>query len=401
MTSTSDPDLAAAPSLLMVATVSNTIRHFLLPYAMHFRALGWRVDVAANGVTADPAVRQAFDHVHELPLSRSILDVGGMMRAERELSAILESAPDIVHAHTPIAGFVTRVAARRLPAATRPAVVYTAHGFHFHRGGNPLTNAVFLTAERAAGRWTDRLVVINDEDEAAAARARIVPRRRLVRMPGIGVDTERYARSAIDPGAMAAVRTDAGVAAGDPLFAVVAEHAPRKRVGDVITALASMRHRGAHLMLAGDGPERGRLEGLAEELGVASRVHFLGAVADVRPLVASSTALVLVSDREGLARSVMEALALGVPAIVSTARGNAELVGTDSGIIVPVGEAHVLAAAMDRLIDNPDEGSSMGARGRARMVERYDIAALIAAHETLYRELAEDRSARRLRSGRP
>jgi len=394
LASTSEQDLQAKPSLLIVATIAHTIRGFLLPYAAHFRAQGWRVDAAANGATADAAIREAFDHVHELPLSRSILDIRGMLRAERELSAVLETAPDIIHAHTPIAGFVTRVAARRMPAASRPAVVYTAHGFHFHSGGNPLTNAVFLTAERTAGRWTDRLVVINDEDEAAAIRARIVPRRHLVHMPGIGVDTERYARANVDPGTIAGVRDDAGVSAQDPLFAVVAEHAPRKRVGDVISALASMRNRGAHLVLAGDGPERGRLYALAEELGVVDRVHFLGAVADVRPLVTTAVALVLASDREGLARSVMEALALGVPAIVSTARGNAELIGTDSGIVVPIGDVHALAAAMDRLIDNPDEGAAMGTRGRVRMVEHYDIAHLIALHETLYGELLEEHSRR-------
>ncbi|MCI0582981.1 MAG: glycosyltransferase family 1 protein, partial [Chloroflexi bacterium] len=63
------------PSLLIVATVSGTIAAFLAPYAAHFRALGWRVDAAASGAASDPRLLDAFDHVHDLPLSRSVRDV--------------------------------------------------------------------------------------------------------------------------------------------------------------------------------------------------------------------------------------------------------------------------------------------------------------------------------------
>ena len=161
---------APAPALLIVATVAGTVAGFLTPYAAHFRSLGWRVDAAANGATSDPRLLEAFDRVHELPLSRSLRDVRGLERGRRGLAEILETTPDIVHVHTPIASFLTRLAVRQLPRDRRPAVAYTAHGFHFHAAGRAISNAVFLTAERVAGRWTDRLVVISDEDEAAARR---------------------------------------------------------------------------------------------------------------------------------------------------------------------------------------------------------------------------------------
>jgi glycosyltransferase involved in cell wall biosynthesis len=378
-------------TLLIVATVAHTIGNFLLPYAAHFRSLGWRVDAAANSALADRTLLQAFDHVYELPLSRSILDVGRIVRAERAVTRLLQIRPDIVHVHTPIAGFVTRVAVRREPAERRPAVVYTAHGFHFYDGGNPITNAVFLTAERAAGRWTDRLVVINQEDETAARDHRIIPPDRLVRMPGIGVDTRRYSRSSIT--SVSSVELEGlGVPTDAPLFVVVAELSPRKRVHDAIAALASMRRKDAHLLVAGQGPERVRLERLAVITGVRERVHFLGHVADVRPLVSASIALMLPSEREGLARSVMEALSLEVPVIASTARGNRELIGTDSGILVATADSLGLAAAMDRLAENPDERRAMGARGRERMVENYDLPILLRMHESLYEAVLAERT---------
>jgi glycosyltransferase involved in cell wall biosynthesis len=371
-------------SLLYVATVSGTIRQFLAPYAAHFRALGWRVDAAANGVSTDAAVREAFDHVYELPISRSIFDLAGLALGERTMAKLLESGPNIVHVHTPIAGFITRFAAHRMPPDSRPAVVYTAHGFHFHRDGRAVTNSAFLTAERLAGRWTDKLIVINDEDYEAARRHRIVPRTRLLRMPGIGIDTEVYSPSAIMPGDFARARQELDVRSNVPLFVAVGELNRNKQHDDVIEALRLMRHTEAHLALVGGGPRRAHLEALASRLGLRDRVRFAGFVADVRPLVGSATALVLASKREGLSRSIMEALALEVPVVASTARGNRELVGEASGFVVPTGDIRGLAESMDWLIDHPVERQEMGRTGRRRMAVRYDVGNVVRLHEDLY-----------------
>jgi glycosyltransferase involved in cell wall biosynthesis len=379
-------------SLLIVATIATTVRSFLLPYAAHFRAQGWRVDAAANATAGDAILNQAFDHVYELPLSRSILDIGGMLRSERAMAGILEAGYDLVHVHTPIASLVTRIAVRRMPAARRPALAYTAHGFHFHKDGLAATNALFVTAERMAGRWTDRLVVINDEDFEAARRHRIVPAARLVRMPGIGIDTAVYSRAQLEPDDIRRARDELGGGPDVPFFVVVAELTSRKRNGDAIEALALVRDRRARLAILGDGPERASLEAQAERLGVRDRVHFAGFVREVRPVIASATALVLASDREGLARAIMEALALEVPVIASTARGNRELVDPDRGILVPVGDPAALAAAMDRLIDDPEAGRRMAARGRARMIERFDVKAVIREHEAMYRSMLAARA---------
>lgn len=390
---TSERGAAGQPaSLLYVATVSGTIRHFLAPYSVRLRALGWRVDAAANGAQDDPGLEGAFDHRYELPLSRSILDVGAILRGARAISRTIEEAgPDLVHVHTPIASFLTRLAVRRTVPQRRPLVVYTAHGFHFHHGGRWLTNAVFLTAERVAGRWTDRLIVINDEDELAARRYRIVPEQRLVRMPGIGVDTGWFARSNVPAEASGEERARLGIPPDVPLIVIVGEFSANKRQGDGIAALAAMRHQDARLVLLGDGLMRPALEDRARQLDLVDRVVFAGTVKDVRPILATATALVLNSKREGLARSVMEALALEVPVAASNARGNRELVG-DSGFVLEVGDVGGFARALDWLIDHPDERAAMGRRGRDRMRARYDLETVIGLHLDLYREMLDDRT---------
>lgn len=382
------------PSLLIVATVASTIRTFISPHAAHMRGLGWRVAAAAAGAAADPDLAESFDDVHDLPLTRSVRDVGGIVQGERAIARLLhETDWDIVHAHTPIASFLTRLAVRRMPHDCRPAVVYTAHGFHFHEGGHPVANVTYLTAERVAGRWTDRLIVINDEDDAAARRHHLVPVARLVRHPGIGLDTGRYSRSAIPAGAIADLRLGLGLSPETPLFVTVGELNRNKRHADAIAALGRLQDRDAHLLIVGDGPLRPELNGLATDLGIAGRVHFTGHVDDIRPLLATATALVAPSRREGLSRSVMEALSLEIPIVASSARGNAELVA-DSGFVNPVGDIAGMAAAMDAIVARPDEGRSMGQRGRARMVARYDVGQVSRLHETLYGSLLAARAGR-------
>jgi len=383
-------------SLLYVATVSSTIGTFLTPYAVHLRALGWRVDAAASGATQDPRLRGSFDQLHELLLSRSIHDVAGMQRSARELARIIrETRPDIVHAHTPIAAMMSRLAIRRLPPAERPQVAYTAHGFHFHRHGHPVTNALFLLAERVAGRWTDRLVVINDEDQQAARKHRIVSPARLVRMPGIGLDTRSYWAPRVLPPSED-VRREAAVPSGVALFVCVGELNRNKRQADAVEALAAMQTRQAYLVLIGEGRQRADIEGLARRRHVADRVRLAGFVEDVRPLVGAATALLATSKREGLNRSIMEALALEVPVIATTARGNRELVD-DAGVVVDVGDSGAMAAAMDWLVGHPDERRAMGLRGRARMVERYDLELVVEHHVSMYREMLGDRTRRNAR----
>jgi len=124
---------------------------------------------------------------------------------------------------------------------------------------------------------------------------------------------------------------------------------------------------------------------------MAGRVRFAGFVDDIRPLVAGATGVVLASKREGLARSIMEALALEVPVVASTARGNRELVGDDGGIVVPIGDVRRMADALDWLIDHPSERQQMGVAGRARMVSTFDLRITIRRHEELYREMLEER----------
>jgi glycosyltransferase involved in cell wall biosynthesis len=376
----------SVPKMLVVTTIPTTLRDFLLPFARHFRARGFRVDALAEGVSAFPECVAAYDRVWDVTWSRNPLDPRNFYTAPRRVHDVaLREGYDLVHVHTPVAGFVTRYALRHLRRQGALRVIYTAHGFHFYRGGPRLRGAVIRGLEKLAGRWTDYLVVINSEDEQAARRYGLVPPERVRYMPGIGVDMQYYGPDSVSESQVVAVRRELRLAPGEVLFLVIAEMIPRKRHTDVLRAFARLGRPDTFLALAGDGPQEGPLRRLAAALGIGDRVRFLGVRRDVPALVLASAATVLASAQEGLPRSIMESLSLGVPVIGSRIRGVADLLDGGCGLLVPCGDVAGLAGAMAHLLDHPEEARAMGRRGRERMAA-YELRHILKLHEALYDE---------------
>lgn len=155
--------------ILIVTTIPSTINAFLLPFVEHFRAHGWKVDAMARGISANAQCLAAFDQVWDIEWSRNPLNPLNLIAAPQIIQKIVEKEKyDLVHVHTPVAAFVARYALKNLKKRLNTKVIYTAHGFHFYQGGKALKNALFLALEKLAGYWTDYLVVINREDQAAA-----------------------------------------------------------------------------------------------------------------------------------------------------------------------------------------------------------------------------------------
>jgi glycosyltransferase involved in cell wall biosynthesis len=296
-----------------------------------------------------------------------------------------------VHVHTPIAAFVTRWALRSVPRAERPVVVYTAHGFHFYEGQQSLPHLLYRSLERLAGPWTDYLVTINAEDERAARALGGIAPEHVRRIPGIGVDIDRFAEGSVSMEAAAAVRDGLGIPPGAFMLTMIAEFSPVKRHEHLLQALVRVRNPHVMLVLVGDGPLESRVRTRVQELELAARVRFAGYRRDIPGILKASDALVLVSEREGLNRSVLEAMAAGRPVIGTDTRGVADAVGDDAGWIVPKHDIAALAQVIDAAAANPAEATHRGAAARARAETEFALPRIIAEYEELYREALASR----------
>jgi glycosyltransferase involved in cell wall biosynthesis len=337
------------PKLLMVTTVSSTLSAFLLPHAFFLKNQGWEVDAAAKDVISNDRCLEVFDQCFDISWGRNPFKPSNITDAIWQLKKIVGNGGyDIVHVHTPVASFITRLALRNLRFEKDFKVVYTAHGFHFFRGGHPIKNTIFKGLEKRAAKWTDHLIVINQEDYEAALT--FMDGRSVSLIHGIGIDLAYYTPGAVKKEEIENFKQGLNLSKDDQLFLMVAEFNKGKRHADVIKALSICKNKDIHIAFAGKGPLLHKMKVLCEKLSVEKQTHFLGYVNDIRPCMLAASALIMPSEREGLSRSVLESLALGVPVIGSEARGVKDLLGFPGALKFPTGDVVKLANILDSFI---------------------------------------------------
>lgn len=204
-----------------------------------------------------------------------------------------------------------------------------------------------------------------------------VPPGRLTVVPN-GVDTEFFQPRAGDQ------------APGPPVLLCVARLVPDKDHDTLLAAFAQLtaRHPGAELRLVGSGPRRPALKHKVQELGLSGQVKFLPTTKDVRPLYQKADIFVLSSVAEALPNVILEAMAAGLPVVATRVGGVPEAVASgDTGLLVAPGDAPGLAAALARLLDEPETRLNMGRRGRERAVAEFSFDAMVRRHEQLWARL--------------
>jgi glycosyltransferase involved in cell wall biosynthesis len=209
-----------------------------------------------------------------------------------------------------------------------------------------------------------------------------------MQFPGIGIDLDWYVPTPEMLKSAGELREKLCIDADDAIFATIAEMTPNKNHHLVLHAMAHNNCQNHHVVFAGDGEMRRSLEDEAARLQLSDRVHFLGVVDDIRPLVLASAATILTSRREGLPRVVLESLALGVPVIGTKIRGITDLVGDDGGVLIECDDAFGLAQAM-RTLARSSIGPVLSQSVRTRL-EDYSLSHLLELHDDLYGGLLLD-----------
>ena len=165
---------------------------------------------------------------------------------------------------------------------------------------------------------------------------------------------------------------------------------PIKRHDLMFEALAGLKENArCRLKIVGDGPERESLQARAEELGIGSRVEFLGQRNDIPDQLSSADVFLLVSDSEGMSLSLIEALACGLPVIATHVGNNEALIkAKESGILIAPGSRTELEAAISRLSADADYREALGRNARATAME-LDLDETMGAYVELYREATD------------
>jgi glycosyltransferase involved in cell wall biosynthesis len=173
-----------------------------------------------------------------------------------------------------------------------------------------------------------------------------------------------------------------------PRLMMVARFVQQKDHPTLFRALSGLLDLDWQLDLVGDGPLRASVGALAESMGIASRVSFLGLRCDVPELLARSQAFLLITNFEGFPRSILEAMRGGLPVVASDVNGVRESVLDGvTGFVVPRGDAERLGDCLRKLINSPDMRVRMGKAGRARYDDRFTFNRLVAQTMAVYESI--------------
>ncbi|MBY0276183.1 glycosyltransferase [Candidatus Binatia bacterium] len=301
----------------------------------------------------------------------------------------------------------TLSAVRRVAADFRARDVHVVHGYLFEGNflaaltGRLAGAPVTLVSKRSLDRY-DRF------DRRAAAwlsnqlASRVTVNATAVR--DVTIEHERCApeRIVLIPNGVAlpasAASAPASATAADdprgdgPLVGMVGRLSWKKGYEFALQAAARLRDRipGVRFDIVGDGEQRRELEEMAQRLGLGDTVRFLGQRRDVADLMRGFDCFVLSSVIEGMPNALLEAMALGRPAVTTSAGGSAEVViDGESGLVVPPGDPTALAVAVERVLRDPELARRLGAAGERRVRDSFSLDTMLRAFDHLYRtELA-------------
>lgn len=295
---------------------------------------------------------------------------------------------DIVHLHSSKAGIVGRLAAR---LANVPVVVHTVHGWGFNDEQPRVVSGTYQALERTCAHWCDALVVVGSpyRDEGLALGIGEPSQYHLIRS---GIEIGAYRDVASD---RAQLRARLGLPADALVIGNVGRLSPPKCPELMVRAFARIAHAHpkAHLVLVGDGWQRAEVEAEVAALGLADRVHLLGLRRDVPELLHTFDVFVMSSSREGLPRTLPQAMAAGLPVVATRVGGIPDAVRDDvTGFLVPAGDIEALADRLHRLAADPALRAQLGAGGRAG-VEEFSVETMVRRTEELYDRLLARRRA--------
>lgn len=240
-----------------------------------------------------------------------------------------------------------------------------------------------MWAERwLIARWSSAFVAVSEAGLRSMVELERIPRQDVVLLRN-GVER-------LQPGDAEKVRRELGIAAGQPVVLSTGSLRPEKAYEVLIDAAARLVGSSSRprILIAGEGPERPRLEALITDLGLSGVVTLLGTRSDIPDLLAAADLAVCCSDFEGGPLSVIEYMGAGLPVVATRVGGLPELVhDAENGVLVPPRDPDDLAEAIAGLLGDAERRRRMGEAGRSLRDREYGSDVFIGRLEALYERL--------------
>jgi len=354
--------------VLFGASVYQHLASFHKPFMKWFQEVGYEVHAIGNDSLGRKYELLEMGVIcHDVDFDRSPLSKKNF-KAINQLKHLFSSHFfDLIHVHTPTAAFLTRYAAQK---HQQGKIVYTAHGFHFFKGGTIKNWLLFYPAEKIATKWTNTLIVMNNEDYSSGEKLGFQKNKNLFNVNGVGVDLTEF----VIDNSSEYLKIELELNEKAVVIVCIAELSSRKNQifllnswNDIIKQVPN-----AHLVFVGKGPDEDMLKKFIQKNNLIN-IHLLGYRKDVPQIIASADIVTLVSKQEGLPRCLMEGMAVGKPIICTDIRGSADLVvDRNTGFVIELDNQKMLSDQMIKLILDEELRKEFGENAKVR-IQDYSI----------------------------
>lgn len=347
-------------------------------------AHGHEVHVAASDPTTVAGFRDAGIYAHPEPRIRtSISPLVDAITIYNLVRLLRRERFTVVHTHTSKAGFVGRLAAR---IAGVPHILHTVHGFAFHEFSGTSVVRFYGALERAAARWSDRLIFVNEFHRSWAVELGIVRTEKTVTIPNGLPDLT----AGVPDQPSATLRSELGLPDDAPVIGTIGRLAPDKRVESLVSMMPDVLREfpTAVLLVVGDGPSRECVHEAVRQARVDDHVIMPGFVSDVERYYDLVDIVVLPSIREGLSISLLEAMRAGKSTVATSIGSNKTVVRSGhSAILVAPESQDAQREAVLSLLRDPDYAKTLGDNARQAFVLDYREADMLERTRRLYTQL--------------
>src|SRR5699024_8906669 len=282
--------------------------------------------------------------------------------------------PDIVHVHTPVASVLGRIAAKLTVVHN---IIYTAHGFYFHENMPTKKYKLFYTIEKLCAKWcTDYIFTQSEEDGNLAINKNFLPPGDIT-IIGNGVDVNgRFNPANLDKTKLKIKRSELGIGENDVVVTFIGRLVKEKGILDLLEGFRHIEQRNIKLIVIGDTRTSERDQQTIEEVDIyrqQSNIIFTGYRSDIPSLLALSDIFCLPSYREGMPRSIIEAMSMENAIIATNIRGSREEVDHgENGFIVELNEPKSLAESIITLANDSTLLNEFQSHARNKAMQLYD-----------------------------
>ena len=368
--------------VLYVTTVSRTINAFLIPHINMILDNGYEIHCACSiDKPVDKELQRRGVKIFEVPFSRNPLGIGNIKAFIKleELQRINDY--DIVHVHTPIAAIYGRLLKLNFPSLR---IIYTAHGYHFLKGGSKLGWILYYPIEKIMAKFTDVTININKEDYEIT-KEKLKPKKCYL-LNGVGLDLDKYKK--LSSKEIQEKRKEFGLKDKDFVVLMIAEINKNKNHIQLINAMDILKDKYPNIkvLCIGDGTLKESLEKQIILRNLQNNIFMLGYRLDVNKLINISDIGILLSRREGLPRNIMEFMACGRKVIATDIRGCRDLICDETiGTLVNVDDYESTAKAIEKYYILNDKSFEV-----SKEIRKYDIESINSELLKIYEDVQLD-----------